>query len=498
MFRYVIVVLFNLCYCVEIYAQSDKSNSDSLSLNVGLGTFLTSEDFAPFYLVNNQFGEVDENDDFFVYGRGFYSHSFKNKLILSGSLDFRNEIISQANFNLGFKDWSFTVGRAKEEFGGLSNNLSTGSLGLSQNALPVPMLSIELLEYKNVPFTKGYLKVKGSWSQRWLEEDRYISNAFLHGKSLYGMVDLDHLIGLKISSGIVHFAQYGGVSPEGDKQPSSWSDYWLVFFGQGIPNPNGGTAGESNGLGNHLGLTEITFEKRLGDHTLTLNYQKQFEDRGSMQYISLKDFLIGLEWDLPKSNNLLDKVYVEVIQSKWQSGHGLPDPTVDFPTEEDNMGYEFGERDDYYNNWLYQSGWTYNGMVMGNPLFTTYDRSLNFFDVYPRYEVDVTNNRIWAMSMGVNGALGNSLNYRMLLTYSRNFGTYSGLYEGRFNWGGIATDPNFEYVYLPYKEQFYSMFELGYSNAFNLPNFSLNSRLAFDTGELYNVFGVQISVAYSF
>ena len=119
----------------------------------------------------------------------------------------------------------------------------------------------------------------------------------------------------------------------------------------------GGTAGESNALGNHIGITEWTWDQRLGSFRLQINYQKPFEDQGSMQYLSLKDFLLGFNLMFPKESKL-KQVYFEWIRSLSQSGPGLPDPTDLITNEEQNMGYEFGGRDDYFNNWLYQSGWT--------------------------------------------------------------------------------------------------------------------------------------------
>tara|TARA_R110000796_G_scaffold118864_1_gene232699 strand:- start:53998 stop:55575 length:1578 start_codon:yes stop_codon:yes gene_type:complete len=491
-------VLFTFLLFVKslIIAQESSRNKDTLNLEFKSGTLLSSKSFAPFYLVNNQYGEVDGDAPFFLKGEVEYKKSLNKNWRFLSSLEFRNERFSEFYVGAKFKDWEFTAGRAKRTYGGLSSGLSSGSLAISENALPLPMIELSLNEFKSVPFTHGYLKFRGSLSQRWMEEDRYISKALLHGKTFYGMADLDDLIGLQISSGIVHFAQYGGVSPQGDKQPSSLNDYFRVFMGRGIHNPDGTSAGEGNAIGNHLGLTEFTFRKRLGAHTLSLNYQKPFEDAGSIQFISFKDFLIGLEWGLPKREYLVSKFYVEVVRTKWQSGRGLPDPTDDIQTEEDNRGNEFGERDDIYNNYLYRSGWTYHDQVIGNPLILTYQHTLNFLDPYPDYGVAIANNRLTALHIGIEGDLSSKITYKGLFTYSKNFGTYAGIYEGRFNWGGIDRDPSFEYVFLPAKKQVYTSVEINYTEAFNLKPLGLNLRLANDSGKLYNAFGLEMSVLY--
>jgi hypothetical protein len=481
-----------------LIAQDEKAKSDSISAIISTGTLLsTNTNLVPFYLINNQFGEVDPDAPVFLAGELAYQKPINKHFKFISGFSFRNDIFSSYYLGLGFKNWQLVAGRVKRTFGGLDNGLSSGSLALSENALPVPMIELSLKEYTSVPFTEGYFKMKGTFSHGWLDEDRYISNAQLHGKSFYTMLDLDKLIGLQVSSGIVHFAQFGGVSPQGDRQPSNFADYLKVLVGGGIPNSFGGTAGEANGLGNHLGITEFTIRKTFGKHTLSYNYQKQFEDEGSIQYISLKDFLMGLDWDLPNKDGLISRVHVEWLRSKWQSGKGFPDATETVQTVEENMGYEFGERDDYYNNYLYRSGWTYNERVMGNPLFLTYKYTLNFFNPYPDYGVAIANNRISAIHFGLEGRLSDKTTYKGLFTFSKNFGTYAGIYEGRFNWGGISTNPNFEYVFLPSRNQFYSALEISYSKLFNKEGLSLDTKLAYDNGDFYNAFGIQLAVSYS-
>lgn len=485
------ILLFLSQYSVLSQAKIDYP--DTVLAYIATGTLLSSKSFAPFYLVNNQYGEVDGDAPVFLKGEAEYNCTINENWRLLSGLSFRNDRFSTFYIGTKFKDWEFTAGRAKRTYGGLSSGLSSGSMAMSENALPIPMIEISLNEYKPFPFTHGYLKFKGSLSQRWMERDRYISKALLHGKTFYGMADLDDLIGLQISSGIVHFAQYGGVSPQGERQPSSLNDYFKVFMGRGI---QGTSAGEGNAIGNHLGLTEFTFRKRLGNHTLSLNYQKPFEDAGSIQFISFKDFLIGLEWALPKGEYLVNKFYVEVIRTKWQSGRGLPDPTDDIQTEEDNRNNEFGERDDIYNNYLYRSGWTYHDQVIGNPLILTYQHTLNFLEPYPDYGVAIANNRLTALHIGIEGNFGSKITYKGLFTYSKNFGTYAGLYEGRFNWGGIDRDPNFEYVFRPARKQWYTSVEFNYDKAFDLKPLSLNARLANDFGQLYHAFGFELSLLY--
>lgn len=482
---------------LPLIAQVETRENHSFKTSVGLGVIYSSKDFLPFYLVNNRWGEVQNEQSTSVFGELSYKYELGQKLEISTGFSFRSNIISSHYVKFDYDFLSLNIGRAKSTFGGLRGSLSSGSLGQGNNARPIPQVSLEIEDYINVPFTNGFFKTKGHLSQGWLEKNRYISNAFLHSKSFYLKLDLEEEIGWSAASGIVHFAQYGGVSPQGEVQRSAFPDFLRVFVGSGIPSPDGTTAGESNGLGNHLGIIETTVTQLVADHKLTLNYQKPFEDRGSLQYISFTDYLIGLEWDLPKTNSLVDKIYLEYVQTKSQGGPGLPDATNVIQTVGDNFGYKFGGRDDTYNNFLYRSGWTYHGQVIGNPLFLTYQRTLNFFERYPDYGVAIASNRIRAVHFGVNGWLGSRLEFNGLFTYSQNFGTYAGVYEGRFAWNGVVDDPNFKYVFRSMREQFYTQIKLNYLNAFKSIPVSFELRLAYDFGDLYNLFGAEFSIIYN-
>lgn len=472
---------------------------DSLMARIELGTILSTEnDLLPFYLINNRWGEVNEGDKFFLAAELNYSKRLSKNFNLNTGFSFRNDRISSHFARIEWKKLFLSLGREKITIGGLRESLSSGSLGLSKNARPIPSIVMGTTDYIDVPFTDGFFKTKGHISHGWLEENRYISNALLHSKSFYLKLDLDEQIGWSAASGVVHFAQYGGVSPQGEKQPSSFADFLRVFAGSGLPISGFGTAGEINGLGNHLGIVETVVTQKIGKNRLTINYQKPFEDFGGLQYISFTDYLFGIEWAFPKKKSLVNRLYAEYIQTKWQGGPGLPDATDFIQNEDDNFGNSFGGRDDTYNNFLYRSGWTYKGQTIGNPLFLTYQRTLDFLEVYPDYGVAIANNRIRAVHFALEGWLGEHINYTGRLTYSENFGTYSGLYEGRFAWNGIIDDPDFEYPFRPGQEQVYSSIDLTYIEFSNELPIKLNLRLAYDFGDLYNSFGSEISITYLF
>ena len=68
---------------------------------------------------------------------------------------------------------------------------------------------------------------------------------------------------------------------------------------------------------------------------------------------------------------------------------------------------------------LYQSGWTNNGRVIGNPLFTLGRNKGRYSDGHY-----IINNRLKAHHFGFQGQIFKKIYYKTLFTYSENFGIY--------------------------------------------------------------------------
>lgn len=479
-----------------INAQTTDTTSDSLRVEVGTGLTLATEDFIPFYLVHNRFGEVANEPNNFITGALHYENALSKKWQWMTGFSFRNERLSSYYLGVNYQDFYLRLGAFKETIGGINSELTVSNFGLSRNARPIPMVESGIENYKALPFWNGLIEIKGRMGIRWLENERYISGALMHNKDASIRFNLEKYIGIKISTGFYHFAQFGGIGPLNNRQPSSFKDFLTVFKGGGVPNPDGSLGGEANGLGNHLGMHEITLEKNIKGHELILNYQSPFEDNGSMQVISLQDFSLAFHWSLPKKTKGLKAIQVEYVQTKVQSGPGLPDAIPQYPDIASNFGFNFGGRDDLHNNWLFKSGYTYRDMVIGNPLFLTDEWTSLFLEPFPTYDVKIVSNRTKAWNFSANGELTKSIHYLARFTYSQNWGTYAGLYEGRFNWGGLAQDSNFDYVFKGGKTQSYSSISLNFIEPFRNYPFNIDLIIAADFGELYTNYGMELVVKY--
>lgn len=482
---------------ILIGGQLSAQELDTVLVNAKLGLVSSSQEFLPFYLKFNRNGKVDEEAPVFMEIQSSYQKTIVDDLQFEGNFAIRNQYLYEFNAQLNWKKFNLFAGRKPFILGGIDNNeLTTGSMVMSRNALPIPQVGLFLDDYVDVPLTKGYVKIKGGMSHGWFEEDRWVKEPYLHLKYFKGLIDLRELIGFRVYSSVIHTAQWGGTSPDGTELPSSISDFNKIFFGQGIPNEDGNTFGEANALGNHLGMTELTLNQLIGEYELTLNYQKPFEDEGSMIYVSFTDFLMGLQVEFPEKS-FIKKVYLEYLQTMRQGGPGLPDPTPQYPTVESNFGFRFGGRDDYYNNYLYRSGWTYQGKVISNPLFATYEDAQVYLGDFESYDFFIVNNRLKSWNLGAVFSPMDNLILTMLITRTINYGTYAGLYEGRFNWSPSLFDPNFDYPYKWGKVQYYSQLKIGWSNLFKGSPLGIGLILGYDTGDLYSNFGAELALTYS-
>ena len=159
-------------------------------------------------------------------------------------------------------------------------------------------------------------------------------------------------------------------------------------------------------MGNHLGIWDLSYEKEQNEKKIKLYYQHPFEDESGARWLLNRfDGLYGIEL-ISNKKNYINQFLYEYINTMNQSGSlGATDSTYGW--------------DNYYNHYIYQSGWTYYNKVIGNPLFTLGSNKGSYSD-----NVYIINNRIKAHHIGLMGAFTKKINYKILFTYSQNFGIF--------------------------------------------------------------------------
>ena len=310
-------------------------------------------------------------------------------------------------------DYELKIGRWNEKLTSESI-LSTGSLIRGNNTIPIPQITFLLPNYKKIQMLKTQFFIKGGYSHGWLSKGSYIKAPFLHEKYFYLKKHFNNQVELEV--GIFHEAIWGGQTIEYGLQPQNFSDYLRVVFGQS--GSKDAYLGEQiNVLGNHLGIWDVSIKKIYHSKQYKFYFQHPFEDKsGAFQYFfdELKQFkipknsfdgLVGFELN-HKDRKLFSTLVYEYLNTMHQSG------SLSASKSDSTYG-----RDNYFNHYIYQSGWTYKNKIIGNPLFSVGNSK-------SKNQIYIINNRIKSHHIGVSGYLKSNLRYKILLTKSKNYGTY--------------------------------------------------------------------------
>ena len=294
------------------------------------------------------------------------------------------------------------IGRRAYEIGETAGALSMGSLATSFNATPMPKVVLETPGFLSIPWTNGLLGIRAYLAHGWFNDPRDTRGAYLHQKFLYGRLNLGTW---QLYGGLVHDAQWGGTSPIYGPQPDGIDDWWRVFWGM-AGAPDAPPADQIYYQGNHLGIWDVGLKVQVGTVGLHVYRHFLFNDKDGLKLKNPGDGLLGVA--LTFAELPITQVVYEYLYSKRQSGPIPPGPGRGGP----------GGQDNYYNHWLYRSGWTYYGRTISNPLFFP----------YPNGQIvnaeRIANNRIVAHHVGLAGTLPGLGHYVFKVTYSRNYGTY--------------------------------------------------------------------------
>jgi hypothetical protein len=505
---------------------------DSLSYHVKLYGAFGSEGYPAHWIESNRYGIFNDSIQDLLILPGFnWPFQFGKHFRIETGFDLavkRNldeSFVYQGFANFSFGKLKLIAGVQEYTLGQYSEELSSGSFMVSNNARPIPRIGIGFYDYVDVPFTKGFVQVKGALNHGWLENGRLDHSRFnlpyLHEKFAYIRTQK---LPVNPYVGISHSALYGGENKNGEK---IGIDYWAVFKGESSTVP-GLHSEEVNAAGEHLGILDLGFYSRIRNYDLTFYYQLPVTDQTGMEanFSRNKDFFTGILVET-ENRNLVSGFLYEFIHTEQQGGLGVPDPRVggkfvslwkeedreylsdyysnlgypveDYDTElewrsflqaEINYGYLFGGRVDFYNNPLYRH--VYHGRIIGTPLFQTRPELMKMAGI--TQEPYIVNNRIRGHHFGISGYFRSDLDYRFLFTYTRNKGAWQE-YGGRTLWEGIAVDPDFEWFWMGDLIQWYTLLETNYT----LPGserFSLKAAIALDFGDLDDNFGFLLGISY--
>ena len=393
------------------------------------GSVATDEN-TPFWMVSNQYGKVPLNAGNGYLNAGVFHHQTFGKFYWTAGIDvvasfprYKNVYIQQIYAELGYRCLLLTIG-SKERYTSLWNrNLSSGDLIASPNARPIPEITLSIPEFQVIPFTGGWIQLKGEFSvgksfdNDYLEkfthnESYYVKDVLWHHK--YGFIrikDTKNDFPLSVTIGVRDVAQWGGTStnPKFGEQPHSFKDFLRVVCGKG-GNEEASISDQINVLGNH----EITYDFKLGfekeSWQLFAYHQHYASDKSGLKFQNGTDGLWGIEFNSPFP--WIKTVVTEFYNSRDQSGYFHMPIDTDFTN---HPGCSTGA-DNYYNNGIYTNGLSYFNRGLGTPLVSSPEYNENG-------ELGFKNNRIRAWHIGFEGNISEQVSYRLLFTFMNSWGT---------------------------------------------------------------------------
>lgn len=462
---------FSLIVLGMVFSLHSFSQKHTLGYRAEIGGAVPA-DKLPFWLYSNTYGTIARdaylwsNLSLFTDFQKTNTRAFDYSLRIEGTgalgKDDNRLFINQLYGRIRWQNLVLNAGMINPatEYDGLSS--TNGNMLYSNNSRSMPGVSLETWDFIKFPWIGQWLSFRAKYAEYIMMDDRYAgNNTRLHNKSLG--IKLTVIPQFNVEIGMEHFAQWGGEIPEYGKLPHSLKDYARVVLikAGGEDSPDN----EVNKLGNHIGRHVGKIRYNGSSWGAELYYNHMFEDGSGQRFKNFPDGLYGLFLTRKNGQKWFKSFLYELYYTKSQSGSSHEDPIT---------GAVVGGNDNYFNNGIYQSGWTFYGNVIGSPFFTPMEQNEN--GITP----GIYNSRFVAHHMGICGELPLAIQYKLLMSYSENYGMH---HRPFLNEQGERIS----------KPQFSLGLEL-IAPDMNLPfNAALN--IGFDKGDLLkNNFGVMLKI----
>lgn len=179
---------------------------DNLTYSAEMSGTVSNGEYAPFWLTSNQYG-ISSIERHSGYIRGGIFRNIESDSLRKWKIGFGTDIIVPVNYtshfvvhqlytDISYKKAQLSIGAKEQPMELKNNNLSSGSQTLGINARPIPQIRIALPEYWDIPFTHGWVKLKGhiaygmmtddNWQHKFTNRaSRYTDNVLYHSKAGY-------------------------------------------------------------------------------------------------------------------------------------------------------------------------------------------------------------------------------------------------------------------------------------------------------------------------
>lgn len=430
-----------------------------------MGAISTGESL-PFWMTSNQFGLMPEHKGALAlvqagtqydstkvfqwkWGTSFAAQYDSGPVAPKGTADF-GLMVDELYGSIKWNVFSLDVGMKHDplDFLGASSRLGSlsttgGHVVASGNARTMPGYWINL-DPVPLPLTKKYVWFYGNYGDFITLDNRYVKGTLVHRMKFAFRFDFSAR--LSFHFGLDHYALWGGDSPQYGKMPITFNNYLRVITSRNASS-EGTKSDQINTIGDQGGGEFLRFDYRGDGWKATLLHDIPYNDRSGMMFRNFPDGVNTLWFGFDDKNRWVSDIVYEFQYTRNQSGWYHDRPTTEEERKhldpQDTIHYWHhigGGGDNYFNNGEYKSGWTHFDRPIGNPLFVprgthagtwTSHRAADDRSTTNR---GVENNRLRAHHIAVGGKLFKLFPYKVMLTYSQNYGLYATPYLGESPW----------------------------------------------------------------
>lgn len=447
--------LFLLLPLLLLIAQVAQAQ-EGITYRTEAGAHASTGTFAPHYITANRYGTIANGSGAYLRAGAFIEMDSTKRFSYAAGIDLmgiyetasptrrwdngnfttvynRPQIfrIQQLYADIKYRAIFLSIGMREKAHENIFTNhrLSSGNLIISGNARPIPQIEAGFHRFVDIPFTKGWVQIKGNIAYGKYLGDKYLrdhfnyyssyitTNVYYHYKSLYFRSNPKYPF--IFTFGIEDAVQFGGLKENYERGKyinSEQSPMGIKAFLQAFV-PSAGDESASIGdqlfvYGNHLGCINMSAEYTFNDKSQLRAYtQWIYEDGSGLNKHNGFDGLWGIAYHTHRKT-LLSDVVVEYIGLDNQSG-AIPWQPNDWDDTPITTGTSGG--DDYYNN-FYFNGWQQAGHGIGSPMSPAIMYNT---DGYLKF----TNTRIRGGHVAVQGYFHNDWQYRVMASYRQAFGT---------------------------------------------------------------------------
>ena len=325
-----------------------------------------------------------------------------------------------------------------------SMSTTGGHIIFSGNARTMPgyLLNVDPMP---VPFTNKHFWVYGSFGDFKTLDNRYVKGALIHRTKIVGKFCITPR--LDFHWGLDHYAMWAGdYQTAGAEMPVTFDNYFRVITGQHASSA-GSVNDQLNVIGDQGGGELLRLDYRGNGWKASLLHDIPYADGSGMGFQNFPDGVNTLWFGFDDKDRWVSDVLYEFAYTRNQSGWYHDRPTTEEEREHLDPSDEYhywhhirGGGDNYFNNSYYRSGWTHFDRPIGYPLFFpkgTHNgtwTSHRAADDRSTTNRGVENNRLRAHHVAVSGKLFKQFPYKLMLTYSQDYGLYSVPYLGESPW----------------------------------------------------------------